>query len=339
MHASGLLGDWLLLARLALAAVFLLAAVGKALDPSAFRKALRSFGVPERFLPAGALGIPALEGAIALLLVPGSTGRWGGVAAAGLLLAFTVVVGRALAQGRRPTCQCFGPLSDPAVGRGTVARNAVLLGLALFVGIGGPGPGPLEWWAGLAGVERRMVGLLGPGVGALAALGAAVAGQRRRTAELERRLSRAERMLGPADGLPVGSPAPAFLLPTLAGGAASLEELVSGQGGVVLIFVAPRCSQCEELERGLASLQQRLPIAVLTRIGATQAHGIDPARVLIQAEWEVGERYGCTTTPSAVVVGPGPSIASQLIQGTPTIRSLLDEMEVGKPIPRWATSG
>ena len=54
------------------------------------------------------------------------------VAAAALLGAFTVLLVVRLAQGRRPPCACFGAWSTRPVGFGSVARNVVLIALALL---------------------------------------------------------------------------------------------------------------------------------------------------------------------------------------------------------------
>jgi uncharacterized membrane protein YphA (DoxX/SURF4 family) len=331
-----LLGDWLLAARLALAGTLLLAAVAKAADRLGFAATLTSFGVPERLAPLGALLLPAVEAAIAVLLVPGGTALVGARAAAALLLFFTAVVAATLLRGRRPACRCFGPLSDDAIGPATLARNLCLAGVAVFVWWTGPGPGPLVWWAELPAAGRRLAALAIPAALALAGLSLVVAGQRRRLQDLSVRLGRMERMHGPADGLPPGAPAPRFALPTLAGGPASLDDLVAGGGLLTLVFLTPGCKHCEGLKSDIALLQERIRIAVLTKRDESDPRGIAPARVLLQEAWEVGERYRCEAVPSAVVVGPGPWIASLPVSGSTAVRSLLAELVADGRVPDWA---
>ncbi len=79
-----------------------------------------------------AVAVPVVELAVAALLVlaPG----WGGVVAAALLAAFTAVIVRVLRSpdGLTPSCACFGGSNRSPVSSRHVARNAVLLGLALI---------------------------------------------------------------------------------------------------------------------------------------------------------------------------------------------------------------
>src|SRR5437879_13781318 len=89
--------------------------------------------------------------------------------------------------------------------------------------------------------------------------------------ELEKRLDELE-FGGSEDpkGLPVGSEAPAFELPDLAGKRTSLAQY-RGQP-VLLIFFNPACGFCRELAPKLAALETergRSPSAALKRISET----------------------------------------------------------------------
>lgn len=88
-------------------------------------------GVPRwlaRLVPAVELGLGAVL-AVGLAL-PASA--W---AAAGLLVAFTALLARTLAQGRRPVCACFGRWSRRPIGPWSLVRNAVLLVLAVTAAV------------------------------------------------------------------------------------------------------------------------------------------------------------------------------------------------------------
>jgi hypothetical protein len=129
----------LLIARCVLALVFAIAAAGKLADLAAFRRTLVAFGVPAPVAGPGAVALPAVELAVAALLVPAATARAAAAAALVLLVVFSVVVGRALKRGERPDCGCLGRLRAQRVGPGTLARNAVLGVLAAMVAVGGAG--------------------------------------------------------------------------------------------------------------------------------------------------------------------------------------------------------
>src|SRR5262245_11676744 len=60
----------LLIARLILAAVFAVAGVAKLLDRDGTREGLEGFGVPARIATPGALILPLVEIAVAVLLLP-----------------------------------------------------------------------------------------------------------------------------------------------------------------------------------------------------------------------------------------------------------------------------
>lgn len=133
--------DLLLIARFALALVFVIAAVAKLADLAAFRATLGEFGVPRQAAGALAIALPALELAIAALLVPTATARAAAAASLVLLLGFCAAIGRAMARGERPDCNCFGRAHSRAVGPGTLARNAALGGVAGLVVAAGAGSG------------------------------------------------------------------------------------------------------------------------------------------------------------------------------------------------------
>src|SRR5215204_5851556 len=116
----------LLVARLALAAIFVIAAVGKLLDLPGSRRSLVEFGVPPRAASVGGTLLPVAELAVATALVVQPWAQWGGVAALVLMLAFVGGISNALARGEQPDCNCFGALHSAPAGRRTLARNSAL---------------------------------------------------------------------------------------------------------------------------------------------------------------------------------------------------------------------
>ena len=123
--------------RFGLAAMFVVAAVAKALDPRSTQEAALGFGVPSALGPVVAVALPLVELVIALALVPSSLAVWGAVAAVALLTVFVVGAGVALARGRRPDCHCFGALHRSPVGPGLLVRNALLAGAGVVIIVAG----------------------------------------------------------------------------------------------------------------------------------------------------------------------------------------------------------
>jgi uncharacterized membrane protein YphA (DoxX/SURF4 family) len=114
------------LARLGLAAVFLISGVLKAVDPDATYVAVRAYDVLPRagvVLVAGVL--PWLEIALGLLLLAGVATRAVAAVGAGLMLVFIAGVTQAWARGLSIDCGCFG-------GGGAVAPDQTAYGRELL---------------------------------------------------------------------------------------------------------------------------------------------------------------------------------------------------------------
>ena len=123
-----------LVARLALAAVFVWAAVPKLLEPASFAESVSNYHLlPESLVGVAAALVPAMELVIAAALVAGWGARGAGVAAAAMLSVFTVGMIQAMARGIDLECGCFGGAAKMEVGWGTVLRNTALIALAVAV--------------------------------------------------------------------------------------------------------------------------------------------------------------------------------------------------------------
>ncbi|MEA2594373.1 MAG: hypothetical protein QOF01_842, partial [Thermomicrobiales bacterium] len=75
----------LVLARLVLAAVFVVAGFAKLADREGSRRGLEGFGLPKAAAQPVSLLLPLAEIAVAILLLPRGTAWWGGVGALVLL--------------------------------------------------------------------------------------------------------------------------------------------------------------------------------------------------------------------------------------------------------------
>jgi len=113
-------------ARLGLAAVFLVSGVLKAVDPDAAYVAVRAYDVLPKAGVALVAGIlPWLEIVLGLLLLGGLATRVVAVASAGLLVVFIAGVTQAWARGLSIDCGCFG-------GGGAVDPGQTTYGLELL---------------------------------------------------------------------------------------------------------------------------------------------------------------------------------------------------------------
>jgi hypothetical protein len=115
------------------ALILISGAAGKLLDRADFVLAVEAYELlPERLVPAFALGFPALELAAGLLLVPGATRAGGIVLALAVLLVATIAVVVNLLRGRRVIdCGCGGLSGRQPISWWLVARNALLAATAL----------------------------------------------------------------------------------------------------------------------------------------------------------------------------------------------------------------
>jgi len=128
----------LLVARCALAAVFLTAAISKLLDRDRFGLALKAFGAPARLTAPLSVAVPVLELALAILLLEAGTAQAAAIGAMALLAVFSVAISRALRLGVEADCGCFGEQPSP-VSNATLMRNAGLIVLTAPVAVAGPG--------------------------------------------------------------------------------------------------------------------------------------------------------------------------------------------------------
>jgi methylamine dehydrogenase accessory protein MauD len=334
----------LLSIRLLVGGVFALASLTKLADLRGSRAAVAGFGVPARFASVLGTLLPVAELGVAAALIPASSARLGALGAVILLGTFVVAIARSIRRGDAPDCHCFGQLSSEPVGRRTLARNAILMGLAAFVaaaGWGNAGPSASAWigrlgGAGLVAVAAgvAIAGLAAATAWALLALLRQDGALLVRIDELEERLaaSGAPPPSSPHHGLPLGEAAPAFSLEGLYGESVTLESLSAADAPVLLLFTDPNCVPCNALMPRISGWQRehsgRLTIAVLTRGSVDEnrskvrEHGI--GSVWIDAGLEVYSAYRVTGTPGAVLIDSQARIASAVVAGAEAIADLVD---------------
>lgn len=345
----------LLIARLLLAAVFLVAGLAKLADLAGSRQALRDFGVPARLASPFGLLLPLAELAVGVALVPTVSAWWAALGALALLLLFVAGIGSNLARGRTPDCHCFGQLHSAPAGWPTLIRNIVLAAVAGLVVIFErqyAGENALSWLGALPITQRieLIAGVLL--VALLVAEGWILLQVLRQQGRLLLRIEALEAQLaagGPTPqptavqpqtaGLPVGTAAPAFALPGLYGETITLDFLRAADKPLLLLFSDPGCGPCTALLPEIGRWQRyyvgKLTLALISG-GTPEAnrskvseHGI--MHVLLQKDREVAEAYQAYGTPSAVLVQPDGSIGSPLAAGADAIRGLVAGA-VGLPV-------
>jgi len=124
------------IARVALGALFLWAAVPKLLDPSGFAEAIGNY----HLLPAAVVGplavaMPVLETVVGLALVSGVEARGGAIVAGLLLVVFAAAMTQAILRGIDLDCGCFGAETRAQVTWWSVGRNAGLTLLSVLVAV------------------------------------------------------------------------------------------------------------------------------------------------------------------------------------------------------------
>jgi thiol-disulfide isomerase/thioredoxin len=335
--------------RLLLVATFVAAGLAKLADREGARRAAIGFGVPARLAGVVAVGLPLVELAVAVLLVPTSTAVTGAACAVLLLGLFSAAIARSIARGQEVDCHCFGQLHSAPAGWPALARNAGLVALALLlVAAGEPGARVTTWAAGLETAELVAVSLgtgLAVAVGGAVWLGTELMHQQGRMLlridELERSLRAADLLDEPtaereseSTGLAVGAPAPAFRLPTVGGGQLGLKDLLAPGRPLLLVFEEPGCGPCRALMPAVARWQERYR----DQLRVVVVSGGDPRRrrdqfaaeglreILIQHDSEVSNAYGAYGTPTAVGVAPDGTIATPVASGVDAIRALCERI-------------
>ena len=124
-------------------------AIAKLRDRASFRAAVEGYELlPARAIGPAAAAFPLAEAALAIALaLPASIGVRGAalVGAAGLFLVYGVAIAWNLARGRREIdCGCGGAAAHVPLSGWLVARNAILIAMALAC-LGGASDRALSW--------------------------------------------------------------------------------------------------------------------------------------------------------------------------------------------------
>jgi uncharacterized membrane protein YphA (DoxX/SURF4 family) len=114
-------------ASVVLGVAFVVAGGSKIAAGESWPSQARGLGAPSWVIPF----VPWIEIVVGAALIAQFAEPWAAAAALVMLVVFTVLIGIALSQGRRPPCACFGAWSAKPIGAGHLVRNGVLIVLAI----------------------------------------------------------------------------------------------------------------------------------------------------------------------------------------------------------------
>lgn len=146
------------------------------------------------------------------------------------------------------------------------------------------------------------------------------------------------------EGLPAGTPAPTFSLPSVSGDRISLEQFQGGE--TLLVFSDPECGPCEVLADDLARWHRAhgdddgLALVMISRGGIdanrrkVEEHGIT-FPVAVQPRWKVSKDYGIFATPVGFLLDEHGVIARDVARGPDEIMALArDALDHGKEVTK-----
>lgn len=331
-------------ARTILSVVFLLAGFSKLGDLKGSRQAITDFGLPLWSAGSLGVGIPVAEVLIAALLLL-SAHVWSGALGALILSSvFSAAIAINLGLGRRPSCHCFGQMLSKPVGRDTLGRSVLLAALAAFV----------VWHSSESREENLNAALatIGPAqliasvaslfvLGSIGALFWFVLELSRQNGRLLVRIEalEARRSAGtqPASshiafhGLPIGTEAIPFELPTINAGRASLHDFLQRARPVLLISTDPNCGPCNalmpEIARWQKSLAEEITIVLLShgsqRDNQNKSSEYGLTNVLIEPNHKVANKYSADATPTGVLIRSDGKVGSPAMGGADAIRRFI----------------
>jgi thiol-disulfide isomerase/thioredoxin len=338
-----------LIARFVLAGAFLAAGGAKLVDLKGTRRAVVAFGAPERTAGALAIALPLAELAVAGLLMPASTALYGTLGVLVLLAIFTAAISSNLARGRAPECHCFGQLHSAPVSWRTLARNALLMGIAAFAvaqSFRGPDRSAVAWLGRLDGAEAVALGVGLAAAVIVAACAATFVSLLRSYGQVLVRLERVEQALVgagidvaesielPEVGVAPGTPAPEH---------AELASLLERGLPVLLLFTSPRCGPCRALLPRAAAWQAEHRDALTVAFASdaaedevlAEAAELELDHVFVDRDLALYEAFEANGTPSAVLIAADGTVGSWLASGADQIERLVAsalEEEPGLPI-------
>lgn len=341
----------LFILRILLVAIFGVAGFAKLYDLNGSKKAMQSFGVPEGLSTATGLILPILEIAIALSLIFVQTSWFGAIGATILLGIFIIGMLWQWKQGNAPDCHCFGQVHSEPVSPKSIIRNVIFIIPATGLIISGRANQGLNLFDSNSNnsTDSLMTIIIGLAtIGLLAAVVYFLKQISEQQVQIMRRIEileftahdgtkevEREDVSSPAEGLPIGTPAPVFELPDLNNKLVSLRDLLSPKKTTMAFFVSPTCNPCSallpEIEQWQTELKDKLDFVFIStgdaKENAEKLSGKTLKKVLLQKDREVAELFGAKWTPTVVLINSEGRIASRVAAGDSSIRGLIEKIK------------
>lgn len=340
----------LLILRILLAGIFGVAGIAKLYDLSGSKKAVEGFGVPATLAkPLGVL-LPLAEIAIAVALIFVQVSWLGAIGATALLLLFVAGMSYQMYKGNAPDCHCFGQVHSEPVSPKSLIRNIVFMipalaliasgrenqGLNLFgANVADSSETPMQLIIGIA-----VTGLLVAVVYFLKRISEQQSQIMRRIEILEftshdgtREVER-EDLTNPAQGLPIGVPAPEFALPDINDKEISFADLMKPGKALAMFFVSPTCNPCgallPEIEEWQTEFKDKINFVFVSSGNAKEnldkMAGETLKTILLQKDKEVSDLFESQWTPTALLINSDGRIGSHLAGGDKAIRELFEKI-------------
>lgn len=339
-----------LIIRLLLAAIFGIAGIAKLLDLAGSKKAVEEFGVPKVLAKTVSIALPIAEVLIAVAFLFVETSWFAAIAGTSLLAAFIVGMFVQMAKGNAPDCHCFGQIHSEPISKKSVIRNVIfaVAGIVLIIG-GSENQGISLFASGFDSIGKddsmqmiisiAIVGLLAAIVYFLKQISGQQVKILRRIEILEilssgeREIER-ENLEHPEDGLPIGAPAPEFMLPNLKGKKFELSELLADAKPIIFFFIGPNCAPCSallpEIREWQNDLEDKINFVFISSGKAKEnleKFGKTGNQILLQKDREIAEVFGAVWTPTALIINADGTIGSRTATGDFAIRELIEKIQ------------
>lgn len=132
-----------------------------------------------------------------------------------------------------------------------------------------------------------------------------------------------------------GDPAPQIRRPDLEG---NIVELAAFQGEpILLVFWSPGCGYCQELLPHVLAFEQattRVRMVVISggSVSVNQELGF-ASPVVLDDDHAIGQVFGVTGTPAAVLIGSRGTVVSNVARGAVAVREYVDRCHVSEMTP------
>jgi hypothetical protein len=310
------------LGNLGLLVVFALAGITKLRDLNRASEGLMGFGVPERWAQPLAIALACAEIASAVLLAISPTQLLGAFGALALLAAFTLALMAQLLRGKRPTCACFGALSQAAISWKSVARNGLLMALAVGL-IALP---PLETLPFEAAVLPTLIAISWAALSTFWLLHLTRQNGRLllRIEQLEQ--STSNTLSTQTQPLQLGAALPTLHLNDAHGHLVDLRQLRGTP--TQFLFLDADCAHCRAILTQLNALplaNAGLALIVISETDALRQQLPAEATLLIDPGWSTMPVFGLRGTPAAVRFDADGVMTQAAVHGTTAVRNALSQ--------------